>query len=203
VVNSIVLICEDSPFGKNSAVESIRMATGILAVGDIDDCKIILLNDAVYFLSKNINPEALNVDPFDNISSWTKTIVGNTLGYVRDIEVGDLDNDGYDNEIVLCEVVTTDAKLYVVNESGAIFPTINITSPINNSNLSSAAFDLNYTFVEANPGFCWYSNNSIRAKSGEMSFNESLVSIPNMDLISLIIVFLLSSINSSYPSVSL
>ena len=67
MVNSIVLICEDSPFGKNSAVESIRMATGILAVGDIDDCKIILLNDAVYFLSKNINPEALNVDPFDNI----------------------------------------------------------------------------------------------------------------------------------------
>jgi len=67
MVNSIVLICEDSPFGKNSVVESIRMATGILAVGDIDDCKVILLNDAVYFLSKNLNPEALKVDPFDNI----------------------------------------------------------------------------------------------------------------------------------------
>jgi sulfur relay (sulfurtransferase) DsrF/TusC family protein len=67
MVNSIVLICEDSPFGKNSVVESIRMATGILAVGDIDDCKVILLNDAVYFLSKNLSPESLEVDPFDNI----------------------------------------------------------------------------------------------------------------------------------------
>ena len=67
MVKSIVIICEDSPFGKNSVVESIRMATGILAVGDIDDCKVILMNDAVNFLSKNLNPEALRIDPFDNI----------------------------------------------------------------------------------------------------------------------------------------
>ncbi len=67
IVKSVVIICEDSPFGKNSVVESIRMAAGILAVGDIEVCKVILLKDAVYFLSKTLNPEALNVDNFTNI----------------------------------------------------------------------------------------------------------------------------------------
>ena len=67
MVNSIVIICEDSPFGKNSAIESIRMATGLLAVGDIDECKVIFIGDAVYFLNKNLNPEALNLNGFSNI----------------------------------------------------------------------------------------------------------------------------------------
>ena len=67
MVNSLVILCKDSPFGKNSVVESIRMATGLLAVGDIDECKVIFLGDAVYFLSKNLNPEVLNFDNFSNI----------------------------------------------------------------------------------------------------------------------------------------
>jgi sulfur relay (sulfurtransferase) DsrF/TusC family protein len=67
MVESIVIICEDSPFGKNSVIESIRMATGILAVGDIEDCKIIFMGDAIYFLSKNLNPGTLNIDPFTSI----------------------------------------------------------------------------------------------------------------------------------------
>ena len=67
MVNSIIILCEDSPFGKNSAVESIRMATGLLAVGDIDECRVIFMSDAVYFLNKNLNPEALNLDSFSNI----------------------------------------------------------------------------------------------------------------------------------------
>ncbi|KKN33198.1 hypothetical protein LCGC14_0805930 [marine sediment metagenome] len=67
MVKSIVIICEESPFGKNSVVESIRMATGLLAIGDIDDVKVILLKDAIYFLNKNLNPETINVDNFDNI----------------------------------------------------------------------------------------------------------------------------------------
>ena len=67
MVNSIIILCEDSPFGKNSAVESIRMATGLLTVGDIDECKVIFMGDAVYFLNKNLNPEALNINSFSNI----------------------------------------------------------------------------------------------------------------------------------------
>ena len=67
MANSIVIICEDGPLGKNSVVESIRMAAGILAVGDIEICKVVLLRDAVYFLDKNLNPKALNMDEFTNI----------------------------------------------------------------------------------------------------------------------------------------
>ena len=67
MVDSIVIICEDSPFGKNSVVESIRMATGLLAVGDIEDVKVILLRDAIYFLNRNLKPETLNMKEFTNI----------------------------------------------------------------------------------------------------------------------------------------
>ena len=67
MANSIVILCEDSPFGKNSAVESVRLATGILSVGDIDNCKVIFMGDAVCFLNKNLDPLALNMDPFTDI----------------------------------------------------------------------------------------------------------------------------------------
>ena len=67
MANSIIILCEDSPFGKNSAVESIRMAAGILAIGDIDECKVVFMKDAVYFLSQNLNPDAIKVDHFTNI----------------------------------------------------------------------------------------------------------------------------------------
>ena len=43
------------------------MAAGILAVGDVEICKVILLRDAVYFLDKNLNPKALNMDEFTNV----------------------------------------------------------------------------------------------------------------------------------------
>ena len=67
MVNSVAIICDDGPFGKNSVVESIRMAAGILAVGDVEDCKVILLKDAINFLNRNLNPKALNVDDFANV----------------------------------------------------------------------------------------------------------------------------------------
>ena len=67
MVKSIIIICEDSPFGKDSAIETIRMAAGILAIGDIEDCKVVFMKDAIYFLSQNLNPDALKVDHFTNI----------------------------------------------------------------------------------------------------------------------------------------
>jgi len=67
MVNSIVIINDESPFGKNSVVEAFRMATGLLAVGDIDDVKIILMKDAINFLNKRLDPGALNADNFTNI----------------------------------------------------------------------------------------------------------------------------------------
>jgi sulfur relay (sulfurtransferase) DsrF/TusC family protein len=67
MVKSVVIICEDSPIGKNSAVEAIRMGAGIMAVGDLDECKIIFMGDAVYFLSKHFDPEKVNREAPSNI----------------------------------------------------------------------------------------------------------------------------------------
>ena len=85
MVQSIVIICEDSPFGKNSVTESIRLAAGLLAVGDIEFCKVIFMGDAVYFLNKKLAPKALNVDPVDNI--------------IRLIELSDLEIYVYDDAL--------------------------------------------------------------------------------------------------------
>ena len=42
------------------------------------------------------------IDPFDDLGSWQKTTVGHVLGFVRDLEVGDLNNDG-NLDIISCE----------------------------------------------------------------------------------------------------
>ena len=67
MVKSVVILCEDSPIGKNSAVEAIRMGAGISAVGDLDECKIIFMGDSVYFLSKKFDPEKVNQEAPSNI----------------------------------------------------------------------------------------------------------------------------------------
>lgn len=67
MVKSVVILCEDSPIGKNSAIEAIRMGAGIMAVGDLEECKIIFMGDSVYFLSKYFNPEKVNMDVPSNI----------------------------------------------------------------------------------------------------------------------------------------
>ena len=100
MVKSIVILCEDSPFGKNSVIESIRMATGLLAVGDIQECRVIFMGDAVYFLNKNLNPEALNLKPFSNIMRLIE--LSDLEIYILDqaLEVADMDQSDlltYDN----------------------------------------------------------------------------------------------------------
>jgi sulfur relay (sulfurtransferase) DsrF/TusC family protein len=67
MVKSVVILCEDSPIGKNSAIEAIRMGAGIMAVGDLDECKIIFMGDSVFFLSKKFNPEKVNIEAPSNI----------------------------------------------------------------------------------------------------------------------------------------
>ncbi len=67
MVKSVVILCEDSPIGKNSVVEAIRMGAGIMAVGDLEECKIVFMGDSVYFLSKRFDPEKVNRDTPSNI----------------------------------------------------------------------------------------------------------------------------------------
>jgi sulfur relay (sulfurtransferase) DsrF/TusC family protein len=67
MVKSVVIICQDSPIGKNSITEAVRMGAGIMAVGDIDSCNIIFMGDAIYFLSRKYNPTILNREDPSNM----------------------------------------------------------------------------------------------------------------------------------------
>ena len=67
MVKSVVIICQDSPIGKNSITEAVRMGAGIMAVGDIESCNIIFMGDSVYFLSKKYNPTILNIEDSSNM----------------------------------------------------------------------------------------------------------------------------------------
>ncbi|TFG23903.1 MAG: hypothetical protein EU532_13030 [Promethearchaeota archaeon] len=92
MVKSIVILCDDSPFGKNSAVESIRMATGLMAVGDIKHCKVIFMGDAVYFLNKNLKPEAVGLLPFTNIMRLMDLSELEIYIFDESLENADMDN---------------------------------------------------------------------------------------------------------------
>ncbi|KKM07542.1 hypothetical protein LCGC14_1732880, partial [marine sediment metagenome] len=63
----------------------------------------------------------------------------------------------------------TEERTITISTADSTFPEITITNPINNSNQSSTTFDLNYTYIEANPDSCWYSNNSGTTNSSIVS----------------------------------
>lgn len=65
MIESVVIICENSPIGKNSAIESIRLGAGFMGLGEEIECKLIFMGDAVYTLSKNADPKAVGTDSFE------------------------------------------------------------------------------------------------------------------------------------------
>ena len=67
MVESVVVISDQSPIGRNSAVEAIRIGSGFTALGEFIDCKIVLTGDAVYLFNKNCEPEAVGMDPLAEV----------------------------------------------------------------------------------------------------------------------------------------
>jgi sulfur relay (sulfurtransferase) DsrF/TusC family protein len=67
MVESVLIISDQSPIGKNSAAEVIRIGSGFVALGEYVDCKIVFMGDAVYILNKNANPEAVGLDNLDEV----------------------------------------------------------------------------------------------------------------------------------------
>jgi sulfur relay (sulfurtransferase) DsrF/TusC family protein len=105
MVKSVVILCEDSPIGKNSAVEAIRMGAGIMAVGDLDECKIIFMGDSVYFLSKNFDPEKVNREAPSNIFRLMELSDIDIFALDSALEIAGIDHSDlieYDNVKVAC-----------------------------------------------------------------------------------------------------
>lgn len=67
MINSVVVISEQSPIGRNSAIEAIRIGSGFTALGEYIDCKVVLTGDAVYLFNKFCNPEAVGMDPLTEV----------------------------------------------------------------------------------------------------------------------------------------
>ena len=67
MIESVVIISDQSPIGKNSAIEAIRIGSGFTALGEFIDCKIVLTGNAVYLFNKSCNPEAVGMDSLDEV----------------------------------------------------------------------------------------------------------------------------------------
>ena len=67
MIESVVIITDQSPIGKNSALEAIRIGSGFVALGEYVNCQIVFTGDAVYLLNKSAKPEAVGMDTFDEI----------------------------------------------------------------------------------------------------------------------------------------
>ena len=65
MVESVVIIADQSPTGKNSAAEAIRIGSGFVALGEFINCQIVLTGDAIYLLNKNATPTVVGMDPVD------------------------------------------------------------------------------------------------------------------------------------------
>ena len=67
MIESVVIIADQSPIGKNSALEAVRIGSGFVALGEYINCQIVFTGDAVYLFNKNAKPEVVGMDPFDEI----------------------------------------------------------------------------------------------------------------------------------------
>jgi sulfur relay (sulfurtransferase) DsrF/TusC family protein len=67
MVESVVIITDQSPVGKNSAAEAIRIGSGFVALGEYIKCQVIFTGDAIYLLNKNADPNDLGMDSNDEV----------------------------------------------------------------------------------------------------------------------------------------
>ncbi|MFW9823594.1 MAG: DsrE family protein [Candidatus Thorarchaeota archaeon] len=67
MIESVVIISDQSPIGRNSAVEAIRIGSGFTALGEYIDCKIVLTGNAVYLFNKSCDPERVGMDSLKEV----------------------------------------------------------------------------------------------------------------------------------------
>ena len=67
MVDSLVILCDSAPVGKNSAIEAIRMGSGLVALGETVQTTVVFDGDAVLMLAKNADPAAVNQDTYDAV----------------------------------------------------------------------------------------------------------------------------------------
>jgi len=66
-MQSVVIMCDQSPVGTNAPAEVVRIGSGLKALGETVACKVIFAGDAVYLVSKRVHPDAVKADSFAEI----------------------------------------------------------------------------------------------------------------------------------------
>ena len=64
-MDSILILCNKSPFGTNSVAEAIRLGAGFIELGEMLDCKVILYGEAVLAMNKSLDASKIGLDSFD------------------------------------------------------------------------------------------------------------------------------------------
>ncbi|MFX1312274.1 MAG: DsrE family protein [Promethearchaeota archaeon] len=67
MVESVLIISDQSPIGRNYAIEAIRIGSGFTALGEYIDCKVVFMGDAIYLFNKHSKPESVGLDPFTEV----------------------------------------------------------------------------------------------------------------------------------------
>ncbi len=65
-MKSVLILCDKGPFGTNAAVEAIRIASGLLGLGEDLDCKVVFLGDAVLVMKNNLQGALIGMDSIDD-----------------------------------------------------------------------------------------------------------------------------------------
>lgn len=61
-MESILIICNKAPIGTNIAGETLRLASGFLALGDTIGCRVLLEGDGVLIMKKGLNASKIGMD---------------------------------------------------------------------------------------------------------------------------------------------
>jgi len=120
MVESVVVVTDKSPAGKNSAAEAIRIGSGFVALGELINCQVVFMGDAVYLLNKNSSPDAVGMDTLDEVMEMAD--LSDLELYVVD---SDLKNAGMDaNDLIEYEnlkVVSLEEVVELMDQAETCF----------------------------------------------------------------------------------
>jgi sulfur relay (sulfurtransferase) DsrF/TusC family protein len=86
-MQSVVIMCDQSPVGTNAPAEVIRIGSGLKALGETVACKVIFTGDAVHLVSKTANPGAVRGDSLTEILEMAE--LSELPIYVVDVALAD------------------------------------------------------------------------------------------------------------------
>ncbi|MEJ2250600.1 MAG: hypothetical protein P8Y70_12275 [Candidatus Lokiarchaeota archaeon] len=72
MVKSLVILCDQSPIGRNSVIEAIRFAAGLGAIEDKVKRNLVITGDAILVLKLDFKPEIMEMQSFNDIKTMAE-----------------------------------------------------------------------------------------------------------------------------------